>query len=170
MPEKLSLEHEGIRLLVLGAIKREAAGVLAPKALFEGIAESPYRAKRRGGNRGYGSWSRTPWPCYRACGKCVDCHSRAGFQEYPDGFSGQKLADDIGLKSIYAVGNKVASDEHKSLIKNGLNNIPVLGFISYNDKILESDIVGRAVFTENDQLLSEVRQIKENLVQSTKGT
>lgn len=64
----------------------------------------------------------------------------------------------------------MASDEHKSLIKNGLNNIPVLGFISYNDKILESDIVGRAVFAENDQLLSEVRQIKENLVQSTKGT
>ena len=55
------------------------------------------------------------------------------------------------------------SDSHRSLIEKGLNGIPVLGFISFNDKILESDIVGRAAFTENSQLLSEVRQIKTRL-------
>jgi len=44
-----------------------------------------------------------------------------------------------------------------------LDGIPVLGFISYNDKILESDIIGRAAFVENSQLLTEVRQIKNRL-------
>ena len=67
------------------------------------------------------------------------------------------------------MGNKVDSDSHRSLIEKGLNGIPVLGFISYNDKILESDIVGRAAFAENSQLLSEVRQIKNCLEDYTKG-
>jgi CO dehydrogenase maturation factor len=92
-----------------------------------------------------------------------------GSKSIQTAFQVKKLADDIGLKSIYAVGNKVASEEHRSLIKQGLNDIPVLGYISYNEKILASDIGGKAVFEENSQLLSEVKQIRNRLEEFTKG-
>ncbi|MBW7898736.1 protochlorophyllide reductase iron-sulfur ATP-binding protein [Candidatus Brocadiaceae bacterium B188] len=171
LPEKLSLEHEGIRLLVLGAIKRGGGGCACPESAFLRALLSHLIVQRDevvivDMEAGVEHLGRATVRAVNALIVIVE----PGSKSIQTAFQVKKLADDIGLKSIYAVGNKVASDEHKSLIKNGLNNIPVLGFISYNDKILESDIVGRAVFTENDQLLSEVRQIKENLVQSTKGT
>jgi len=62
----------------------------------------------------------------------------------------------------------VASDGHRALIEKGLNGMPILGFISQNDKILESDIQGRPAFTENNQLLLEVRQIKNKLEECVK--
>ncbi|GJQ22946.1 MAG: AAA family ATPase [Planctomycetia bacterium] len=171
LPEKLSLEHEGIRLLVLGAIKRGGGGCACPESAFLRALLSHLIVQRDevvivDMEAGVEHLGRATVRAVNALIVIVE----PGSKSIQTAFQVKKLADDIGLKSIYAVGNKVASDEHKSLIKNGLNNIPVLGFISYNDKILESDIVGRAVFAENDQLLSEVRQIKENLVQSTKGT
>ena len=171
LPEKLSLEHEGIRLLVLGAIKRGGGGCACPESAFLRALLSHLIVQRDevvivDMEAGVEHLGRATVRAVNALIVIVE----PGSKSIQTAFQVKKLADDIGLKSIYAVGNKVASDEHKSLIINGLNNIPVLGFISYNDKILESDIVGRAVFTENDQLLSEVRQIKENLVQSTKGT
>ncbi|MEB2308172.1 MAG: carbon monoxide dehydrogenase accessory protein CooC [Candidatus Brocadiaceae bacterium] len=171
LPEKLSLEHEGIRLLVLGAIKRGGGGCACPESAFLRALLSHLIVQRDevvivDMEAGVEHLGRATVRAVNALIVIVE----PGSKSIQTAFQVKKLADDIGLKSIYAVGNKVASDEHKSLIKNGLNNIPVLGFISYNDKILESDIVGRAVFTENDRLLSEVRQIKENLVQSTKGT
>ncbi|HHT9130691.1 MAG TPA: carbon monoxide dehydrogenase, partial [Candidatus Brocadiaceae bacterium] len=86
-----------------------------------------------------------------------------GSKSIQTAFQVKKLAEEIGLKSIYAVGNKVASDGQRALIEKGLNGIPILGFISYNDKVLESDIVGKAVFAENSQLLSEVKEIKDRL-------
>ena len=92
-----------------------------------------------------------------------------GSKSIQTAFQVKKLADDIGLKSIYAVGNKVASDGHRSLIEKGLSGIPILGYISYNEKILESDIVGSAAFAGNNQLLSEVRQIRNSLEDCIKG-
>jgi CO dehydrogenase maturation factor len=35
--------------------------------------------------------------------------------------------------------------------------------------VLESDILGKAVFAENSQLMSEVRKIKNSLEDCTKG-
>ena len=63
------------------------------------------------------------------------------------------------------MGNKVASEGLKALIERELKGIPVLGYISFNDKILASDIERRAAFSENELLLKEVRVIKKGLVE-----
>ncbi len=164
LPEKLSLEQEGIKLMVLGAIKRGGGGCACPESAFLRALLSHLIVQRDevvivDMEAGVEHLGRATVRSVNALIVIVE----PGSKSIQTAFQVKKLADDIGLKSIFAVGNKVDSDSHRSLIEKGLNGIPVLGFISYNDKILESDIVGRAVFAENSQLLSEVRQIKSRL-------
>ncbi|MEP9412129.1 MAG: AAA family ATPase [Candidatus Brocadia sp.] len=170
LPEKLSLEHEGIKLMVLGAIKRGGGGCACPESAFLRALLSHLIVQRDevvivDMEAGVEHLGRATVRSVNALIVIVEPSSKS----IQTAFQVRKLADDIGLKSIYAVGNKVASDNHRSLITNGLQGIPVLGFISYNKKILESDIAGMAVFAENSQLLTEVREIKNSLEGCTKS-
>jgi len=164
LPERLSLEQDGIKLMVLGAVKRGGGGCACPEGVFLRTLLSHlilYRDEvvivdMEAGVEHLG----------RATVKSVDALIvivEPGSKSIQTAFQVKKLADDIGLKKVYAVGNKVASEEHKNLIENGLDNIPLLGFISYNNKVLDSDIKGIAAFAGNDVLLSEVRQIKKKV-------
>jgi CO dehydrogenase maturation factor len=51
------------------------------------------------------------------------------------------------------------NETHSEFLKKELNGIPLLGFISYNDKLIELDLKGEAAFSNNEQLLSEVSKI-----------
>jgi CO dehydrogenase maturation factor len=74
-------------------------------------------------------------------------------------FQVKKLAGDLGIKTIYAVGNKVMNDTHREFLKNALGDIPLLGMISYSNKLIELDLKGEAAFSNNELLLSEVSEI-----------
>lgn len=170
LPDKLSLEQEGIKLMVLGAIKRGGGGCACPESAFLRTLLSHLIVQRDevvivDMEAGVEHLGRATVKAVNALIVIVE----PGSKSIQTAFQVKKLADDIGLKSIYAVGNKVASDEHRALIEKGLQGIPVLGFISYNDRVLESDIVGKAVFAENSQLMSEVRKIKNSLDDCIKG-
>lgn len=164
LPDKLSLEYEGIKLMVLGAVKRGGGGCACPESTFLRTLLS-YLILQRDEvvivdmEAGVEHLGRATVKAVNALIVIVE----PGSKSIQTAFQVKKLAEEIGLKSIYAVGNKVASDRHRTLIEKGLNGIPILGFISYNDKVLESDIKGRAAYDDNSQLLSEVRGIRDRL-------
>ncbi|MDE1890217.1 MAG: AAA family ATPase [Planctomycetota bacterium] len=164
LPDKLSLEYEGIKLMVLGAVKRGGGGCACPESTFLRTLLS-YLILQRDEvvivdmEAGVEHLGRATVKAVNALIVIVE----PGSKSIQTAFQVKKLAEEIGLKSIYAVGNKVASDGHRTLIEKGLNGIPILGFISYNDKVLESDIKGRAAYDDNSQLLSEVRGIRDRL-------
>jgi hypothetical protein len=43
----------------------------------------------------------------------------------------KKLASDIGIKSVFIVGNKINSEQDKEFIESNLDELEVIGFISY---------------------------------------
>ncbi|MCR4293356.1 MAG: AAA family ATPase [Candidatus Kuenenia sp.] len=164
LPEKLSQEQDGIKLMVLGAIKHGGSGCACPESAFLRTLLSHLIVQRdevvlidmEAGVEHLG----------RATVKAVDALIvivEPGSKSIQTAFQVKKLAEDIGLTSVYAVGNKVASEEHKAFIQNGLDGIPLLGFISYDEKIHESDIKGIAAFAENNKLLEEICQIKNKV-------
>lgn len=169
LPDKLSLEQEGVKLMILGAVKRGGGGCACPESVFLRTLLNHLILQRDevvivDMEAGVEHLGRATVKAVNALIVVVE----PGSKSIQTALQVKKLADDIGLKSIYAVGNKVASDGHRALIEKGLNGIPILGFISYNDKVLESDIQGHAAFAGNNQLLSEVRQIKNKLEDCTK--
>jgi CO dehydrogenase maturation factor len=164
LPDKFSLEQDGIKLMVLGAVKQGGGGCACPEGTFLRTLLSHLILQRDevvivDMEAGVEHLGRATVKAVNALIVIVE----PGSKSIQTAFQVKKLADDIGLKSIYAVGNKVASDEQRAVIEKGLYGMPILGFISYSNEILDADIEGRAAFTENKQLLSEVRQIKDRL-------
>jgi len=75
----------------------------------------------------------------------------------------KKLAMELGVKRVYVVANKVRNNEDLQFIENNLTEMKLLGKISLNESILESDISGLPSYQTSSQAVEEAREIKENL-------
>jgi len=60
------------------------------------------------------------------------------------------------------------NDTHREFIKKELKEIPLLGTISYNKKLIDADLQGKAAYSDNEQLLSEVNVILAKLKECVK--
>jgi CO dehydrogenase maturation factor len=71
----------------------------------------------------------------------------------------KRLAADLGISHVYIVGNKVMDDNDLALIKEHLNDLPLLGFMGYNDKIMEADKRGLSPYDIDTKIKTEVNAI-----------
>jgi CO dehydrogenase maturation factor len=51
----------------------------------------------------------------------------------------RELAEEIGISKVYAVGNRVRNEEEKQFIQKLLPDFEVLGFLPYDEKVIEAD-------------------------------
>ena len=65
----------------------------------------------------------------------------------------QKLAGDLGLESLWALGNRVRSDEDRAFLQQQLGELRFLGFLPFDDRILASDRAGRPPWEQAPDLL-----------------
>ncbi|MEM3437963.1 MAG: carbon monoxide dehydrogenase accessory protein CooC [Nitrososphaerales archaeon] len=79
-----------------------------------------------------------------------------------------KLARDIGINSIFAVGNKVRNEEEKNFLNDVLNkiNLPIIGIIPYDEAIAKSDMlrISPIDFAPNSQAIKAINSIKDILI------
>ena len=57
-----------------------------------------------------------------------------------------KLASEIGLKTIAVVGNKIRRKKDEEFLKKHLGDFEFLGFIPYDDALIEADLEGVSPF------------------------
>lgn len=163
LPEKIGIQKNGIRLMVLGAIQRGGGGCACPEGVFlksminhivlqrDEVAvvdmEAGVEHLGRASVRGVNALIIVVEPTLPS----VDITCRI-----------MRLAADIGLKSVFAVGNKIQNDEQRDFLKKRLEDIPVLGFLPYDSKLLEAGLKGTPVY-EDRQLMDEVKKIIKSL-------
>ena len=58
----------------------------------------------------------------------------------------KQLAQDIGLKRFWLVGNKVRNSDEEIFLRNETPDIPVLGFLPADLKVQEADRLGVPVY------------------------
>jgi CO dehydrogenase maturation factor len=75
----------------------------------------------------------------------------------------RKLAEELGVKRVFVVANKVRKEKDVEFIRESLGDMEFLGTMSHNESIVESDMSGLPSYTASDQALNEVRAIKEAL-------
>jgi CO dehydrogenase maturation factor len=75
----------------------------------------------------------------------------------------KKLGEDLHIKRIMIVGNKVNSEEDRKIIEESLSNFPILGHMSYNPKILQADREGRSPYDLDGKIKEEVKKILTEL-------
>ncbi|MFH0965778.1 MAG: AAA family ATPase [Planctomycetota bacterium] len=89
-----------------------------------------------------------------------------GRQSVNTAHSIRRLARDIGMKRVFAVANKVRSDQELAFLRSALDDWTLLGAVRYQDAIARRDLEGRPPFEENEKLLAEVRAVRETLERS----
>ncbi len=170
LPDQLSVEVGGVRLLVLGAVHRGGGGCACPENAFLRTLMSHivlYRnevviADMEAGIEHLG----------RATVEGVDALIvvvEPGQWSVSTAHAILKLAQDIGLRRVFAVGSKVRSPRDTDFLKEALPSIPLLGSVSYSEKLLQAGLDGRDLYTASPETVAEVQQIKTRLDQQCRS-
>ena len=165
LPEKYSLKHNGIRLMVTGRIKRGGTGCYCPEgALLHALLthllvqrdevvvldmEAGIEHLTRGTARAVDRLIIVVEPGRLS----IDTAHRIG-----------KLAEDIGLENIAVVGNKIRGRQDKEQLAASLAGFNLLGFIPYDRAVVEAEMANLPVLDASPQINREVRSIYQALL------
>jgi CO dehydrogenase maturation factor len=75
----------------------------------------------------------------------------------------KRLGEDLHIKKIMIVGNKVTSEEDRRIIEESLSDFPVLGHMSFNPKVLQADREGKSPYDIDEKIKEEVEAILKEL-------
>jgi len=67
----------------------------------------------------------------------------------------KSLANDLKIKRVFVVGNKIRSRENIDFIRKNISDFEILGFIWYNDLLVDK---------VTDSMIGEIKEIKQNLI------
>ncbi len=167
IPDKYSLLHDGIRLLVMGAPKKGGSGCYCPEnALLSTLLAHLLIGRQEvvilDMAAGIEHLSRGT---ARAVDKLIIV-VEPGRSSIETAGRIKKLAGDIGITSIAFVGNKIHSQQEKDFILNNLPGDEVLGFIPYDPALTQTDIAGIAPSRGSRSIIEAVRDIYRKLAET----
>ena len=168
LPEDYSVEHDGIKLMVMGRIKRGGTGCYCPEgALLQALLthlllqrdevvildmEAGIEHLARGTAKAVDKLIVVVEPGRRS----IETTQTIG-----------KLAKDLGISNIALVGNKINSQAEKEFITSNLPGLEFLGFIPYDQTIVEADLANRSIIGASPQVAEEIKKIYGKLVPVT---
>jgi CO dehydrogenase maturation factor len=166
IPDTYSVNHHGVKLLILGNIPQAEGGCFCPEnVLLKGLLhhilvgrkevviidmEAGLEHLTRGSTKHVDAFIIVVEPGQRSIATARQIW---------------RLAQDLGVHKVYGVGNKVNSSEDQTLITEGLNTMSFLGHLSFNQKVIEADKQGMSPYDLNGTLKKEVQGIIERLQQ-----
>jgi len=164
IPDEYSYNHKGIKLLVMGKSKAGGAGCYCPEnVLLKSLVR--HIIMRRGDvaildmEAGIEHLTRGTSGAVDALIVVVE----PGGRSLQTAKQVKGLADDLGIKKVYVVGNKVRGEEDRKFIAENLPGMEVLGYMSYNPEVIEADVKGVEVYGHCPALAAEVDVIKSRL-------
>ncbi|MEG2245937.1 MAG: carbon monoxide dehydrogenase accessory protein CooC [Peptostreptococcaceae bacterium] len=165
IPEKFCKEHNGVRLLTLGTVDSGGSGCVCPEhVLLKRLCshlilqnndvvimdmEAGIEHLGRGTAQGVDAFIVVVEPGERS------------LQTYR---KVKKLGTDIGVKKVFVVGNKVRNKEDENFIKDNLQDGELLGFISYNQDVIDSDRSSKSPYDVSLDTKNQINVIKNRLM------
>jgi CO dehydrogenase maturation factor len=165
LPEKYSLKYNGIRLMVMGRIKKGGSGCYCPEnALLQALLIHLLVARNEvvildmeAGIEHLG----------RATAKTVDkliVVVEPGRRSIETAYRIDELAQDIGLLNVAVVANKVRNQSDREFLISNLADFEFLGFIPYDQAIVDADLANLPLLDCSQQIINEVRNIYQALL------
>lgn len=163
IPDKFSKEHQSIKLLLMGRVKKGGSGCFCPENAFlkavlshlffsgEDVVildmEAGIEHLGRGTAEGVDGLIIVAEPSMRSIETAIRIKS---------------LAEDLKIDKVFLVGNKVRNDKDIDFIRKNSSDFEILGFIWYNDKLIDK---------VTNSIIGEIKEIKESLIrrQDEKG-
>ncbi len=153
IPERFSVLHRGVRLLEMGSVETGGSGCICPEAailktLFTHLMFRKDEVLLLDMYAGVEHLGRATVDFVDAMLVVVEPTRRSL------GTAAQikKLANDIGLKRLYLVGNKVRNSDEAQFLEKETPGLPVLGFLPADLAVQEADRLGIPVYDHVPQL------------------
>lgn len=164
IPDRFSASYNGVKLLVMGTVKKGGAGCVCPEnTLIKNLVRHLLVQRKEvvimdmvAGVEHLG----------RGTAAAVDAFIvvvEPGQRSLETARTIARLAADLGISRIYVVGCKVRSERDEAFIAGALPDMPILGFLPYSPQAIEADLAGRAVYDTVPELVEAARRIKERL-------
>jgi len=160
LPEALGREKDGVRLLVMGTIKKGGGGCICPestllKALINHLVlyqkdrvimdmEAGIEHLGRGTAQGVDRLVVVVEPGRRS----IETAAKV-----------RELTQDIGLHRIAAVGSKVRNTKEEEFLQNNLDGIPLIGILPFSEEIAAADLESRPPSLDDPVIFQAVRKI-----------
>ena len=164
IPERFSVTKDGVKLLVMGTVRKGGGGCMCPEsALLRNLVN--HLLLRRSEvlimdmDAGFEHLGRGTASSVDAFIVVVE----PGKRSIQTASSIRGLTEDLGIERCYAVGSKTRDDAERQFIIDNLPDFELLGFINYNQEIIEADLKGTGVFDAAPKAVDEARVIKERL-------
>ena len=164
IPERFSVLHRGVRLLEMGSVELGGSGCICPEAamlktLFTHLLFRKDDILLLDMYAGVEHLGRATVDFVDAMLIVVEPTRRSL------GTAAQikKLANDIGLKKLYLVGNKVRNDDEAKFLETETPDLPVLGFLPADMKVQEADRLNIPVYDHVPELKITAQKIIEQL-------
>ncbi len=164
IPDKFCVENNGIKLLVLGTVPQGGGGCFCPEnVLLKHLIRYLFLEKNdaiildmeaglehlgRGSTAGMDAFIVVVEPGVRSVQTAKNI---------------KKLAQDVGVRDIFVVANKILSEEDKNFINENLNEFKILGYFPFNEKIIKADREDKPPYEVDASILDEAEKIVEEL-------
>ncbi len=167
IPERFSIQKDGIKLLVMGTVKKGGGGCLCPegallKSLVSHLILSRSEVVIMDMDAGVENLGRGTAKSVNAFIIVVE----PGQRSFQTARAIRDLAKDLGVKKCYIVGSKTHDDDERQFIIDNLPDFDVLGFINYHPEIAKADRLGKSVFETAPAAVAEAENIKRKLEQT----
>ena len=164
LPDALSIKFDNIKLMRLGGIKKGGSGCICPESTLLKVLVSHVVLARdevvvmdmEAGIEHLG----------RATAQAVDMLIvvvEPGRRSIDTAFHIEKLASEIGLKNIVLAGNKIRGKKDKDFLKAHLPGYRFLGFIPYDEVLIEADLNNISPFDTDAAAKTAVKEMVSRL-------
>ena len=171
IPDRFAKEKNGVKLLVLGTVEVGGHGCVCPEHVIlkqvlsnlvvfrEDVVILDMEAGLEHLGRGTASF--------------VDCFIvviEPGARSIQTYEKVKKLASDLGVKQVRVVASKVKGDNDVEYLKKRIPEQDLLGFISYNEEVIEADRMGVSPYDVSAQVVTEIKAIKSRIDNELKAS
>ncbi|HCG99265.1 MAG TPA: carbon monoxide dehydrogenase [Actinobacteria bacterium] len=164
IPDELSVEADGVKLLVLGTVESGGAGCICPestmlKALLKHVIVRRNEAVIMDMEAGIEHLGRGTSESVDAMLVVVE----PGQRSIQTARQIEKLAKDLGIPRIFLVLNKVHDRDEEATMRKFIPDLPVIGTLLERETIRKADLEGKSPFDSDAEYVKDIRAIKERL-------
>lgn len=165
IPDRFSLEKDGVKLLVMGTVEQGGSGCICPestmlKALMNHLVLARNEVVVMDMEAGVEHLG-------RATSRSVDALVvvvNPGMRSRVAADRIRKLGQDIGIRKILVLGNRVTSETDRELIQKSMPDYEILGFLPEMDELVTSDRTGKRPFDNPADIPEAVVAIARKLM------
>ncbi len=165
LPDRLCKEANGIKLLVMGTVKKGGGGCLCPenimlKATVQSLLLQRNEAVIMDMEAGIEHLG-------RATAQSVDqliIVVEPGKRSIDIAYKIKALADDIRLTSVALIANKIRDEEDRLYLQNNTEGLRLLGFIPFDEGILRADMKRLPPWLTSPHSLEKMKQIADLII------